>query len=142
MLCVDVNVLVYAANSECEQSRQARAWLEAALAGPEWVVIPDSVAMAYVRIVTDSRILPAPLHPDEAFAMIDWILQHPRATAMGADERTREAFQDLVTSLGLRGNDIPDAWLAASAMSAGAALVTYDRGFRRYPGLQTQSPDA
>ena len=36
MLCVDVNVLVYAANSECEQSGQARAWLEAALAGPEF----------------------------------------------------------------------------------------------------------
>ena len=67
---------------------------------------------------------------------------HVRATAIGADQRTREAFQDLVTSLGLRGNDIPDAWLAASAMSAGAALVTYDRGFRRYPGLQTLSPEA
>lgn len=140
MLCVDVNVLVYAANQECEQHADARAWLAAALTSPEAVVIPDAVAAAYVRIVTDARILPAPVHPDEAFTLIDWIVEHPRAAVLGADDRTREVFRELVSTLGLRGNDVPDAWLAASAMSVDATLVTYDRGFKRFPGLRTHQP--
>ena len=140
MLCVDVNVLVYAANRESERHLESRAWLSTALASPEVVVIPDVVAAAFVRIATDSRILPTPLHPDEAFSLIDWIVQHPRASFLGSDDRTRALFRDAVSTLGLRGDDVPDAWLAASAMAVDATLVTYDRGFRRFPGLRTYEP--
>ena len=140
MLCVDVNVLVYAANRESERHLESRGWLSTALASPEVVGIPDVVAAAFVRIATDSRILPSPLQPDEAFSLIDWIVQHPRASFLGSDDRTRALFRDAVSTLGLRGNDVPDAWLAASAMAVDATLVTYDRGFRRFPGLRTHEP--
>jgi len=140
MLCVDVNVLVHAVNTQDAHHAQAGAWLQETLRGPEWVLLPDSVVTGFARIVTNSRILPSPLHPDRAFALVDWILGQPRAAALGADDSTREIFRTLVSSLGLRGNDIPDAWLAASAMSVGATFVTYDRGFRRFPDLKTLTP--
>ena len=44
-------------------------------------------------------------------------------------------FVGLVTALELRGNDVPDAWLAAQAIELDAHFVTFDRGFRRFPGL-------
>ena len=36
----------------------------------------------------------------------------------------------------LRGNLVPDAYLAALALEQGAELVTLDRGFGRYPRLR------
>ena len=140
MICVDVNVLIHAANVVSPHHSGVRAWLAAVLASREPLVIPDAVATGFVRIVTNGRIMPSPLHPDEAFALVDWLLDHPRVTPHSGDDATRIAFRDLVRSLGLRGNDIPDAWIAASAMSTHATLATYDRGFRRFPGLRVIAP--
>lgn len=43
---------------------------------------------------------------------------------------------------GLRGNAVPDAVLAALAVTRGARLATADRGFARYPGLRWFAPAA
>jgi toxin-antitoxin system PIN domain toxin len=142
MICVDVNVLVHAANVASPRHSAVRAWLTAVLASREPLVIPDAVTTGFVRIVTNSRIMPTPLHPDEAFALVDWILGYPRATSASGDVVTRIAFRELVGTLGLRGNDIPDAWIAATALSTNATLATFDRGFRRFPGLQVIEPSA
>lgn len=140
MLCVDVNVLVHAANRASPRHHSVREWLTAVLASPEPVLIPDAVATGFVRIVTNGRIVASPLHSDDAFAMIDWILGHGRAAPLAGDALTRVAFRELVSSLALRGNDIPDAWIAATAMVANATLVTFDRRFRRFPGLRVIEP--
>ena len=34
----------------------------------------------------------------------------------------------------MAGNDLPDAWLAASVLQAGEHLVSFDRDFRRLLG--------
>ena len=46
----------------------------------------------------------------------------------------------LVHELGLAGQDVPDAALAALALDLGAPMVTSDRGFRRLPGLTVIDP--
>jgi predicted nucleic acid-binding protein len=55
-------------------------------------------------------------------------------------ERHRSIFQDLCQRLSLRGNDIPDAYLAAIALEQGVVWVTSDRGFARFPGLRLEHP--
>jgi predicted nucleic acid-binding protein len=40
----------------------------------------------------------------------------------------------------VRGNLVPDAWLAALARSHGCRLATADRGFARFPGLDWFDP--
>ena len=45
-------------------------------------------------------------------------------------------FAELCQRLALRGNLVPDAYLAALALEQGAQLVTFDRGFGRYPSLR------
>jgi predicted nucleic acid-binding protein len=42
----------------------------------------------------------------------------------------------------IRGNLVPDAWIAALAISHGARLATADRGFARYEGLDFFDPVA
>jgi hypothetical protein len=140
MLCVDVNVLVHAANSASPRHHSVREWLKVVLASPEPIIIPDVVAAGHIRIVTSVRIMPSPLQPDDAFAIVDWILGHGRAAPIAGDALTRVAFRELVGSLALRGNDVPDAWIAATAITANATLATFDRGFRRFPGLRVVEP--
>jgi predicted nucleic acid-binding protein len=41
---------------------------------------------------------------------------------------------------GIRGNLVPDAYLAALAVSHGCRLATSDRGFARFPGLDFFDP--
>ena len=57
-----------------------------------------------------------------------------------ARESRWQQFATLVDDLGLRANDVPDALLAATALSLGARLATFDRGFRRFAGLQVLEP--
>lgn len=60
-------------------------------------------------------------------------MRHRRRLAAGL-LGARPSFAD-VPDLTLRANDIPDAFLAATAIDLGARLATFDQGFRRFPGL-------
>lgn len=51
-----------------------------------------------------------------------------------------ERFAQLCRTLSLRASLVPDAYLAALAIEERAELVTFDRGFARYPGLRWRSP--
>jgi predicted nucleic acid-binding protein len=48
-------------------------------------------------------------------------------------------FTDLVVQHRLRGNDVPDAYLSATALEAGATLVSRDPGLSRY-GVRLVDP--
>lgn len=65
----------------------------------------------------------------------------PAAQDVTATEATWQQLAALVDGdPALRGNFVPDAWLAALALSHGAALVTRDRGFSRYRGCGCSNP--
>jgi predicted nucleic acid-binding protein len=51
-----------------------------------------------------------------------------------------DLFLDLCRQARVRGNLVPDAYLAALALEAGAAWITTDGDFSRFPGLQTRHP--
>lgn len=140
MLCVDINVLVHAVNEGSDRHEEVRDWLGNALSSRTPLLVPDTVTTGFIRIVTSPRVMPSPLHPDQAFALVDWLLEHPSAMPLSGDGRARAVFRQLVQSLGLRGNDVPDAWIAALCIATTATIVTFDRGFRRFPGLQALEP--
>ena len=64
------------------------------------------------------------------------------STALGSRivlDRMRELCTD---DPGIRGNLVPDAYLAAAALAHDARLATRDRGFARFPGLRWFDPAA
>lgn len=140
MICLDVNVLVHVTNQASDRHEVTRDWLGNVLASPEALIIPDAVTTRFIRLVTSPRVMPSPLHPDQAFALIDWLLDHPSTMSISGDARTRSAFRHLVQSLALRGNDVSDAWIAATAIASNSMLATFDRGFRRFPGVRVFEP--
>lgn len=140
MHCVDVNVQVHLSNADSPAHSAALAWLDHALNHGEVIAIPEVVASGFVRVATDRRILARPITGEQAFTFLDQLLTSPRVTMFAARSATYATFRSLVAGLGLRGNDIPDAWIAAVAMDLDASLVTFDRGFQRYPRLRVINP--
>ena len=119
---------------------RVRAWLEAALNGHEQVGLSELVLSAVVRISTHHRIFRTPSSSAEAIAFTDALLEAPAATVVRPGARHWSIFRDLVSTHRLRANDVPDAYLAALAMEAGASLVTLDRGFARFADLRRTDP--
>jgi hypothetical protein len=70
--------------------------------------------------------------------MHSWMHRQPSSSDRRASHWS--IFRDLVASHRLRGNDVPDAYLAAIALEAGATMATLDRGFARFAGLRLADP--
>jgi toxin-antitoxin system PIN domain toxin len=138
MLCVDVNVLVTALRSDAAQHGAAHDWLDAAQSGDEPACVLTEVAAATVRVLTNPRIWATPSRGEDVLAAIDDLCAGPAFSLVDAPPSRWPRFASLVTSMGLRGNDIPDALLAASSLEMDAVLVTFDRGFLRFPELRVE----
>ena len=80
-------------------------------------------------------VTPAPM--PRALRFIDALRAAPRARALTAGAATWSRLAEWVDGDPyVRGNLVPDAWLAALAQTHGARIATTDRGFARFPGIE------
>jgi tRNA(fMet)-specific endonuclease VapC len=65
-------------------------------------------------------------------------LASPRVSVQDVDERVATVYATVYLQLRLAGKPVPtnDMWIAASALVAGVALVTFDTHFRHVDGLR------
>jgi len=140
VILLDVNVLVYATRREFDRHEVAREWLRDALVGYEPVAVSDEVLAGTVRLLTHHRVLRTPLTGDQALDLCRAVRDAPAVVLPAPSSRRWAVFERLVADLGLRANDVPDALLAATALDLGARVATFDRGFRRFPGLSVVVP--
>ncbi len=141
MILLDVNVLLYAYRREAPEHKRYAAWLQKALGGPEDVALADHVLTAVVRIATSPAFVATPVSTAEALTFIDALRSAPAARPVVATAATWERLAALVAGdAAIRGNLVPDAWLAALALSHGARIATADRGFGRFPDLTHFDP--
>jgi predicted nucleic acid-binding protein len=68
VILIDANLLLYAYHPRAEQHENSRAWLEAALSGPDLVRFAWLTLWAFLRIATSPRVFDRPLSPSEAEA--------------------------------------------------------------------------
>jgi toxin-antitoxin system PIN domain toxin len=143
VILLDVNVLVTAAHRDATGHDVTADWLEAALAGPEPVGLADLALTGAMRVLTSRRIFADPVPPAAALDFVDAVREAPAARSVTATTATWQRFAALVRpDPAVHGNLVPDAWLAALALSHGGRLATFDRGFARFPGLVVQAPAA
>jgi predicted nucleic acid-binding protein len=112
MPLLDVNVLIGAHRLGSSRHKEYARFVESLATSAGTYSIPSIVRSGFLRIVTNRRIFPVPTPLDKALEFLD------------------EA----------KGNDIPDAYLAALALEKGTELITADRGFARFPGLRWTHP--
>lgn len=134
MLCLDTNILVHAFRVGSPDHHRVHEWLIDALDGDEPVIIPVEVGAAFLRLCTSPRVFPDASSSADALAFLHQVTGS--AYVVSASPAAWQHFLDLVADLELAGNDIPDALIASEAIDYQAALVTFDRGFVRFPELR------
>lgn len=136
MILPDVNVLVYAYRREATDHDAYAGWLTALVAGQDELALTDHCLTGFLRIVTNPRIFSDPAPAADALTFVDRLRRASRGRPVTATRATWDIFAGLVAQdRGIRGNLVPDAYLAALAISHGCRLATADRGFARYAGL-------
>lgn len=143
MILPDVNVLVYAYRREAEEHDAYAAWLTALVAGQDELALVDHCLMGFLRIVSNPRILTDPAPTSDALKFVERLRAAHRGRPVAATTATWEVLAKYISEdRAVRGNLLPDAFLAALAVSHGCRLATADRGFARFPGLEFFDPVA
>ena len=132
----DVNVLVAASRSDHPHHAIARRWLEQAAAaaalGSTFILMPMVLA-SFLRLVSSPKIFQEPTPVEDAVAFVDALLaaQGVNLAPLGPEwPRLRQ----LCLEKQLKGNAVPDAWLAAATIHLGEHLVSFDRDFKKLIG--------
>lgn len=140
MVVVDANVLLYAVDRASAYHGRSRSWLDASLAGREAVGLAWIALLAFIRIGTNASILPTPMTADEATGQVETWLAAPAAVIAQPTPRHASLLRGLLRDAGTAGNLTTDAHLAVLALEHGADIVSYDRDFARFPGVQHRLP--
>jgi uncharacterized protein len=140
MRLVDVNILVYAHRQDAVRHRDYADWLRGLLDGPEPYGISDLVLSGFLRIVTNPKVFGRPTPMETALAFTEALRTQPNYVPVEPGRRHWEIFTGLCRSAEVKGNLVPDAYLAALAIESGSEWVTTDRDFSRFPGLRWRHP--
>lgn len=132
---LDVNVIVGVLRADSELHPTARAWFLGATGSV--AALPETLAAA-VRVMTHDRIWAQVPTVDEATVAVNDLVDGAQISIVGSSARAWPTFSAFVASGQLTHRDVSDALLAAQARAMDAELVTFDRGFRDYPGLRVQ----
>lgn len=136
----DVNVLVYAFRADAPEHEAYAGWLNTAIQ-EESIGIADVILSGFVRIVTHSRITTAPAPIERAMEFTERLAEASRVNWLTQGSSAWRRLGDLAADdPGIRGNLVPDAYIAALCLSNGARLATRDRGFARFPELRWFDP--
>lgn len=140
MIVPDVNLLVYAYNSEAPRHAEARRWWEACLSGSTSVGLSWATLTGYIRVMTSRAVLLRPLDPAEAIGHVREWLHQPQALVLVPGPRHLDLLETLVTATGAAGRLTTDLHIAALAMENQAELHSDDTDFARFPGLRWHDP--
>lgn len=130
----DVNVVVASVRADHPHHEQARSFVQSALARGHSFVVPVEVLASSMRILM-LDVWTDPESSVSASALVRAWVDAARADVVGHPPAAFTVLAEFARTLDLSPRRIPDALLAASAITLRATLVSFDRGFSGYPGL-------
>jgi toxin-antitoxin system PIN domain toxin len=137
---VDLNVLVYATDATSSRHVVAKTWLDRAMSSTETIGVATAVAVGYVRITTNPRIVANPLDVATSVGVVKGWYARPNVTAPQPTARHFALLAELLAPIGTGGNLVSDAHLAALSIEHGAELCSFDRDFSRFSGVRWLEP--
>jgi toxin-antitoxin system PIN domain toxin len=140
MRIVDLNLLLYAVNSEAAQHERARTWWEQVVNDEEMIGLPWVVLLGFLRLSTNPRVFPRPLSASAAVAKVDAWLARDNVRVVREHDEHWATLKLLLGGTGTAGNLTTDAHLAALAISHDAVLMSSDGDFARFKGLRWGNP--
>ena len=140
MIVTDINLLVYAHNSQSRQHEAARKWWEDLLNGTGTVGLPWATILGFIRIATNPKILDNPLDVSSTCTRVRSWLARPQTALIHPGDRHADILFDLLEEAGSAGNLTTDAHLAALAIEHQAELHSTDADMVRFRGLRWTNP--
>lgn len=140
MIVVDLNLLLYATNEDALLHERARRWWEQLVSSGQPIGLAWTVVLGFLRLTTNHRVMPHPLAPDQAMAIIDDWFGQPSVRPLEPTARHWAIVKEILAPLGTAGNLTSDAHLAALAIEHGARLLSTDNDFARFAGLRWSNP--
>jgi toxin-antitoxin system PIN domain toxin len=140
MIIPDVNLLLYAYDSDSAFHAKASVWWQKCLSGAEPIGLPPVVVFGFMRIATNPRVFRDPMTPAEAAKhILSWLAQ-PVARILEPPIGHVKQVLELLETLGTAGNLVTDAQIASLAIEHNAMLHTADTDFLRFSGLRWFNP--
>ena len=135
-----MNVLVYAYRKDAPRHEAYREWLDTVVNGDQAYGSSDLVLGSFLRVVTHPRVFSPPSPIGHALAFAAVLRDRPHCLRIGPGPRHWEIFERLCRETGVKGNLVPDAYLAALAIESGSEWISTDRDYSRFPGLRWRHP--
>ena len=130
----DLNVWLALAWDGHLHHQQALAYWEQQAA--QRVLFCTVTALGLVRLLSQPKLMGSGVRSVlEASVLFQAFCQQPGVGLAGTDHQAWDVFHALLTQTALPPKHCTDAYLAALAMANGWRLVTFDRDFRRFAGL-------
>lgn len=140
MIVPDVNLLLYAMNSDSDQHEAAWTWWESAQHGPERIGLAWSVITAYIRLTTSPVVMPRPLSVEQATADARSWTESPLTDMLVPGSEHLHVMERLLDEAGNGGELTSDAHLAALAMENAGTVFSTDHDFARFPSIRWVNP--
>ena len=141
MILPDVNTLVYAFHRDAAENEPFAEWLDSIVSDAVPILLPDVVLTGFLRVVTNRRIFSDPAPMSIALDFLEALRTSPASRSLHpTDAAWRQLAQFIKNDSYLVGNLVPDAWIAALAVTSGAQVATADAGFARFEGLTWFNP--
>ncbi|MET0852748.1 MAG: type II toxin-antitoxin system VapC family toxin [Candidatus Rokuibacteriota bacterium] len=140
MVLLDVNVLVYAHRRDSRRHRDYLGWLQDLIESDRAYGVSDLVLSGFLRLVTHPRVFRPPSAMADALAFARQLREQPNCTPITPGPRHWDIFFRLCEAADVKGNLVPDAFLAALAIESGSEWITADRDYHRFPGLRVRHP--
>ena len=131
----DLNVwLALAWPGHSHHQRAVQYWEQQAA---DQVLFCTVTALGLVRLVCQPKLMGTAVRtPGEASSLLDALCQQPGVQLAAPEHDGWEIFHQLLRGDGLPARLCTDAHLAALAIANGWRLVSFDRDFERFAGLQ------
>ena len=140
MIIPDVNLLVYAYNSDAPHHQRAKDWWEQGVRGSQPVALPWVVALGFMRIITSRAVLPRPMEVGTALGHVRSWLDQPAVLLLQPGPRHLIILTGFCEAGALTAALMTDAHIAALAIENQATVHSNDSDFSRFPGLRWTNP--
>ncbi len=140
MIIPDVNLLVYAYNTDAPHHDTARNWWCQTMDSTEAVGIPWVVSVGFLRLMTSPRVLERPFTAPEALDRIREWLDRRQVHVVQPGPRHLDILAEFAENHLLSSHVSTDAHIAAIALELQAVVCSNDADFSRFPGLRHRNP--
>ncbi len=140
MIIPDLNILVYAFNSDAPYHREASSWWESVVNAGELIGIPWVVYLGFLRLLSGRQVVQKPYPIDELLAITrDWFC-YPNIRLLYSSSKTQELLEMLMSKYHLPGSLVTDAAITAAVMEHRGTLYSNDTDFKRFTEIRVRSP--